>query len=129
MELTSALGTCAKCGMDKLQVDGIQKCVFCERENTQGSGLVVDIDDPGEDAIKQILSKVGVAEVVGGKPPVPIKPDVKPIINVSPKVQVVPQGSGIEQALAILRSLPMPKDIKQFKSINKAIKILETLGA
>ena len=130
MDYTSALGTCPICGQDKVQVEGDVKCLMCiGKASGNASGLVVSQEDPGEEALNKLLAKTGIAKIEGGKPPEAIKPNLavnKPVIS----APVHPlSGASIFDALAILRALPMPKDIKQFKQINKAIKILEELGA
>jgi hypothetical protein len=130
MEYVNALGTCARCGNNMIQVEGNIQCVFCP-SSTGGSGLVVKTEDPGHEVLDKLLTKVGVASIPGGKPPLPVKPEAKQNVIASqievknPSIQI---GS-IENALDILRNLPMPKDLKQFKQISKAIKILESLGA
>lgn len=133
MEYTTALGACRKCGNDHIQVEGVTKCLVCDANNNGGSGLVVTKEDPGEAALTEILSRVGVAGIPGGKPPTPIKPVLavnrQVIAAKSEANSSLIQIGTIENALDILRRLPMPKDIKQFKAISKAIKILENLGA
>jgi hypothetical protein len=130
MQFTSALGICQKCGQSKIQVEGNVKCLLCDSE-PGNSGLVVKVEDPGHDAMDKLLSKAGVLNVGGGKPPAPIKPHLEAKAEVTKQYIPTPAVSttGVFDALAILRALPMPKDIKQFKQINKAIKILEDLGA
>lgn len=134
MEYVTALGRCTKCGQDKISVEGINKCLSCDSDNNVGSGLVVRAEDPGADMLEKLLSKAGVAVVPGGKPPEPIRPNIaQKVANVSaPKVQTEPGTvfeSHIMNAVSWLRSMPMPSDIKKFKAVNKAIKILESLGA
>lgn len=135
MEYTTALGRCQKCGQDKISVEGINKCLSCDSNNNVGSGLVVSVEDPGAEMIDKLLAKAGVAQVVGEKPPEPIKPNLAPRQRVeTPKAvatnpQISSSQANIGYAIDILKSLPMPKDIKQFKAINKAISILEKIGA
>jgi hypothetical protein len=133
MEYATAQGRCTKCGMDRLQVEGVTKCVVCDVESVS-SGLIVDIEDPGEEEINRVLASAGVKQLEGSKPPTPIKPEaIRTVIasKVGTQKSTVPQvtcGATVIEALNILRGLPMPKDLKQFKQINKAIKILESLG-
>lgn len=134
MQYSPALGTCQKCGQSKIQVEGNVKCLLCDVE-AGNSGLVVKVEDPGHDMMDKLLAKAGVTNIPGGKPPEAIRSisrvETAKVVEV-PRVEakaIVVSGSGIDQALQILRALPMPKDIKQFKAINKAIKILEDLGA
>jgi hypothetical protein len=126
MELLTALGACPKCRQYKISVNGESRCINCDSNNNTGSGLVVDIEDPGEEGIKKVLANSGVAVGQGGKPPTPAPREANKQV-IAPKVETKATGS-VEMALEILRSLPMPKDLKQFKQINKAIKILESLG-
>ena len=127
--------TCTRCGQMKVQTEGgAAQCLSCS-PNIDNPSMVVTIEDPGDDEINKVLEKAGVRHLAGSKPPTPIKPEaIRP--SIAPKVETqkayVPQvihGSTVESALNILRGLPMPKDLKQFKQINKAIKILESLGA
>jgi hypothetical protein len=123
MEYTYALGTCEHCGSEKLQVEGEVKCIVCQSKDAPTSGLMVTKEDPGEEELNKLLAKCKVHVPPGGKPPIPpTAPPIKPVAQESP-------DSGIAQAIAILKAVPMPKDIKQFKAINKAIKTLENLGA
>lgn len=134
MEYT-AFATCQRCGQMKVQIEGGEaQCLLCGSGNVDNPALVVDIEDPGEEAMNAVLAKTGVKLMPGTKPVAPEKPIIEAnrVIN-APKreAKVVVQqtiGTTVEDALTILRSLPMPKDLKQFKQINKAIKILETLG-
>jgi hypothetical protein len=116
------LGNCAKCGKAKIDVHGEIRCIFCEAEKNVPSGLVVKIDDPGEAKMAQVLAASGIA--------IPKAPKLGVTRN-----DVMPQNlqnnfsleARVEQALGILKSLPMPKDLKQFKAINKAIQSVEKI--
>jgi hypothetical protein len=132
MEYTTALGRCQKCGQDKISVEGINKCLSCDSNNNVGSGLIVRVEDPGAEMIDKLLAKAGVASVVGGKPPEPIKPNLVKSAIIPPKLpdySIPTNEVSIGHAIDILKALPMPKDIKEFKAINKAISILEKIGA
>lgn len=117
MEFLSALGACPKCRQFKISVNGEARCINCDSNSNTGSGMVVTVEDPGEEALNGILTKTG------------IKTEANKAI-IAPKVEAKQtfQGASVDDALRILKSLPMPKDLKQFKQINKAIKILESLG-
>jgi hypothetical protein len=138
MEYMTALGRCPTCGQDRIQVEGVTKCLLCESRGNPGSGLVVTTEDPGDEALEKLLSKVGVTSITGSKPPEPIKPNLAKASFIPPKlrdaqsllptVQMVATENHIMHAINWLKSMPMPTDIKQFKAINKAVKILEGLG-
>ena len=134
MQYTPALGVCSKCGQSKIQVEGNVKCVLCDTEKSAGSGLTVKTQDPGAELIDKLLAKAGVVSIPGGKPPEPIKPnfEAKQVVT-APRTEAqfdVHFEQPIAEAVRLLKNAPMPKDIKQFKAINKAIKTLESiLGA
>jgi hypothetical protein len=138
MEYMTALGRCPKCGQDKIQVEGVPTCIMCASENNPGSGLVVQIEDPGAEALEALLHKTGVQSIAGGVPPTPVKPVLPAQVSVKSdaKVATTPFQQGItfdtcvKQAISVLKSASMPKDLKSFKAVNKAIKTLESiLGA
>jgi len=114
------LGACTKCGKDKIDVHGEIRCIHCEAEHNPPSGLVVKIDDPGEERMRQILAASGVAI------PKAVKQDQKMTVP-SQTTGTGSLESRIELSLEILKNLPMPKDMKQFKAINKAIKAVEKI--
>jgi hypothetical protein len=134
MNYAPTLGVCEKCGQSKIQVEGNVKCVFCPDPDSKGSGLVVTTQDPGDEALNKILLKSGIA---APKPEdisklEPVKPKViSKVQNVAPQSTNVTQNvtleSGVQRAIEILQSLTMPKDIKQFKAVNKAVKALEAI--
>jgi len=118
------LGLCKKCGQDKIDVNGEIRCLVCEAEYNKPSGLVVKIDDPGEEKMNRVLAAAGVATPkVEGKATVPPKPPVSVAVQPEP----ADFNGKIQAALNIMQSLPMPKDIKQFKNINKVISSLEKI--
>lgn len=114
------LGDCAKCGKAKIDVHGEIRCLSCEAEHNPPSGLVVKIDDPGEEKMRQVLAASGVVLPKTTKQLEVAQQTIKAAAPVSFEER-------IQQACEILKTLPMPKDINQFKAINKAIKAVEKI--
>lgn len=122
----SAAGYCQVHKMDKMFV-GLEDateptCVRCVADATPKLGRIQTAQDPGESYFNK------------GVPPLPkgTVPDVTHGDKVT-TAQYIPQpGFGkledvVGVAVANLKSLPMPEDIKQFKAVQKAIKTLESL--
>lgn len=113
----SAAGVCQKHQMVKMFVGADESalepiCVKCQAENRPKSGLVVTTGDPGEDFFK------------GG----PAGPQKEPtVVRTAVAVNSLTLEDVVVKAINDLNSLPMPKDIKQFKAVQKAIKTLESL--
>src|SRR5262245_34517649 len=59
MDTVPGLGLCPKCGAPKMQVGETVQCLFCVTPETS-SGIIVTTEDPGEEKLNQVLSKVGV---------------------------------------------------------------------
>lgn len=116
------LGNCAKCGRAKIDVHGEIRCILCEAENNPPSGLVVTVNDPGEARMAQVLAASGIAI-----PKVAKKDEVAKIAVPQTIPSTGSLESRVELAIGILKSLPMPKDLKQFKAINKAIQSVEKI--
>jgi hypothetical protein len=114
------LGNCVKCGKAKIDVHGEIRCLSCEAEHNPPSGLVVKIDDPGEEKMRQVLAASGVVLPKTTKQPEVVTQNTKVAVPVSFEER-------IQQVCEILKTLPMPKDINQFKAINKAIKAVEKI--
>jgi len=119
------LGQCKKCGKDKIDVNGEIRCLICEAEYNKPSGLTVKIDDPGEEKMSRVLAAAGVATPK-------VSENRQPSVAIPKAVaQAVPEthdfNGKIQLALNIMQSLPIPKDIKQFKNINKVISSLEKI--
>lgn len=129
-QYVSALGVCQKCNRDKVQVEGGDtKCVFCDYDLTVPSGPVVNIPDPGEDEINKILAATGV-RVDLTKKAAPVEKVAKAAAPIAATIGAPAGGTyeqKIQQAVQILQSLPMPKDIKHFKTVAGVIKKLEAL--
>lgn len=119
MSALTVQGRCSKCGQPKLAVEGTNQCLQCDIGPSAPVGPVSKYCDPGEDKLREVLAGRGV---------VVKKTDVLHIPEITPgKFEPLSLKDCITQALSILGSAPMPKDIKQFKSIQKAIKTLEGL--
>jgi len=121
----SAAGYCTIHKMDKMFV-GLEDateptCVRCVADATPKLGRTQNVEDPGEEFFKhggKSDAKITVVEAEhGAKIAGPTAPVVK--------------GNSLEahisNAVSWLQSAPMPKDIKQFKSLQKSITILQSL--
>lgn len=116
MSALTVQGRCSICGQPKLAVEGTNQCLQCDIGPSAPVGPVSKYCDPGEDKLREVLAGRGVVvKKVDALPAAPVKFDALSLTDC------------IMQALSILGSAPMPKDIKQFKSIQKAIKTLEGL--
>lgn len=120
-----ALGVCFKCGQAKIQAGDETKCIRCDVGTPEPSGLVVTIEDPGEEKLNAALASAGVV-----LPKVTNK--ANPVKNVVPNKPVVSNATYsfedlVGSALAIMKGLPMPDDVKQFKKVKKVINDLEAL--
>jgi hypothetical protein len=122
MQTMGSSGSCRKCGEMLIQVEGVLTCLMCASKRPVEGGLIAQGVDPGHDAMEKLITGTGIP---GARVNHPVMPESSPKAAIAP---VMPTGS-VAQALAVLRALPMPSDIKKFKAINKAIKILEDLGA
>lgn len=126
----SAAGYCQIHKMDKMFV-GLEDateptCVRCVADATPKIGRTQTVQDPGEayfhkgaktDAKSTTLeSEHGVGKAA-----------VAAIAGHIPAVEVTRLEDVIGIAVAQLKRLPMPEDIKQFKAVQKAIKTLESL--
>jgi uncharacterized Zn finger protein (UPF0148 family) len=122
----TALAACPKCGVSKVDVHGEIRCLRCEAEYNPPSGLEVKIQDPGEDQISRVLAAAGVAMAR----PIKKAEGTTEVVKEIKKVEVTDTMTfeeKVTRAVNILKNLPMPKDIKQFKAINKAIASVEKI--
>ena len=120
----SAAGYCQIHKMDKMFV-GLEDateptCVRCVADATPKMGRTQTVEDPGEGYFikgEKSDAKVTVVENV-----------VKPRVS---EMRATKSASSLEEiverAVADLGDLPMPKDIKQFKKVQKVIKTLQSL--
>lgn len=121
MSAITVQGRCSKCGQPKLAVEGVNQCLQCDVGPSAPVGPISEYCDPGEDKLREVLSGRGV--VIQKTDPSKVR---------APQIAVT-QGPAatlenhVKNALEYLKTAPMPSDIKQFKSIQKAIKTLEGL--
>lgn len=108
METIHGPGYCPKCRKELLIVDDVLKCIWCGLKDPV-MGNASTVEDPGEAELERI-SKIA---------------DVTIPISKTP-VKVVKTGT-IEDAIQIMKVLPMPDDVKQFKQIKKIIGLMEQL--
>lgn len=120
----SAAGYCTIHKMDKMFV-GLEDateptCVRCVADATPKLGRTQNVEDPGEEFFKHGKSdaKITTVEVTHG---------AEIAGPIAPVVKATSLESHITHAISWLQSAPMPKDIKQFKSLQKSITILQSL--
>lgn len=116
MTTKTGTGHCKKCGAERFAVGDsfdstmVIKCLTCESNAKQPSKVKTTVEDPGHDVLMKVLN-------------LPIVPTIsKTVLTRTPVLTNTVQG-----ALTIMKSLPMPKDIKEFKLINKIITDMEKL--
>lgn len=127
MSIGSMAGYCEKHKMDKMFV-GTQEsteptCIKCDAEARPKMGRTQIVEDPGE----------GYFQGKGGNANITLLENV-PTVSSDRAIQI-PRNLGrvltleevVAKAVEDLNSLPMPKDIKQFKAVQKAIKTLQAL--
>lgn len=124
----SAAGYCTIHKMDKMFV-GLEDateptCVRCVADATPKMGRTQTVEDPGDGYFtkgEKTDAKITVVSTSNKTSAVKLE---------TPKVilsERAPLADYVHQAIAILSQAPMPKDIKQFKSLQKALTILESL--
>lgn len=143
-------GVCEKHQMAKIDRGGENVCLRCESDSLPKSGVTANVDDPGDEQLRSVLKKAGIAVPPNtGKAPMPDVP--KPVRNNPGVAQVVQTqaqidaatakqiadvtlvspkdnfSTKVELALGIMKSLPMPNDVKQFKAVQKIITGMEGL--
>jgi len=88
------------------------KCLTCESNNRPASKVKTTVEDPGHEVLMQALNL----------PSDPVSKVTKPTLSPMPVL-----GGTVQSALSIMKNLSMPKDIKEFKLINKIITDMEKL--
>lgn len=110
-------GICAKHG-PKLNVNGISQCVKCVADAERASKApapVVNVEDPGHEAMGSIKGAPAANLTRAGEPN-------KPAIG-SSKAVIVPAGlTAIREAIY---RLPMPKSLKQYKRFQKIQQLID----
>lgn len=99
-------------------------CLLCEGKKPGIGNTAPNAIDPGENKMRAMLAAAGVT--LG--PPKEVAPAVPKMIQTEPVVIVLQFSQCVEKALKIMESVPMPKDIKQFKAVNKIISDLKKLS-
>jgi hypothetical protein len=119
----SAAGFCQKHKIDKMFV-GLEDateptCVRCVADATPKLGRDQKVEDPGEGFFhgKGSSANITVTESAHGAVAGPVAPIVK----------ATSLEAHINHAISWLTTAPMPKDLKQFKSLQKSIAILQGL--
>ena len=115
--LVSQAGICVKHNVEKMFV-GLDTqteptCVRCVADATPKLGRLQTVKDPGEHFFNK-NAPVNAAQT-------------ESITRVQPNTVDLTVESIVSIAIQDLNRLPMPKDIKQFKAIQKVIKTLESL--
>ena len=123
MSIGSMAGYCQVHKIDKMFV-GLEDatepiCVRCKADATPKLGRTQTVEDPGEafNGFTGGKAKITVLDSTNKVPTAPIL-DTRYSYTVKDIVDI---------AVAQLRSLPMPEDIKEFKRVQKVIKTLQTL--
>lgn len=108
---------CDKCGSMKILRNDVPTCIFCvgKKQGVAKAGYVPAID-PGEKGIQKILKDAKVE-----KDTLSIK------TNGTPQILASNSAGNAGQALVIMKSLPMPNDVKKFRQIKKIIVQIEKL--
>lgn len=118
MATSTGTGRCKKCGNEMFAVgDSFNssmtvKCLTCESNNRPASKVKTTVEDPGHEVLMQALNL----------PSGPVSKVTKPTLSPMPVL-----GGTVQSALSIMKNLSMPKDIKEFKLINKIITDMEKL--
>lgn len=124
----SAAGFCQKHQMDKMFVgsqDATEPtCIKCDAEAQPKLGRTQMVEDPGEEYFngKGTNAKITVLDPShGGKAAIPLVGSAVVKFGGATLEEIV------ANAVLNLNGLPMPKDIREFKKIQKVIKTLQTL--
>lgn len=122
----STAGFCQKHQMDKMFVGNETAveptCIRCDADATPKLGRTVIAEDPGEDFFrgKGTTAKITTLDTTHGVGAAVVK---QPVFQGEPtRLEDI-----VGIAVAQLKRLPMPEDIKQFKTVQKVIKTLESL--
>jgi hypothetical protein len=103
--------------------NGIPHCLKCAAEAAKALAQpagIVDCEDPGDEVIKHLNLRTST-----GAPSALTTTG----IPITPQPMVQSDADAVTKALDILRTAPMPKDMKVFKQISKAIALLEKASA
>lgn len=101
--------TCPDCGSQMILENEVPICIFCP-----GRKSVVPKIPPKKFTTHDQKAMSAMFD----------EPNGKAVVG---KAQMVVSGSSVVDALDVMRQLPMPKDIKDFRKIQKIIKLMEGL--
>lgn len=130
MELVSALGHCPIHRIDKLSVTNSSGnselvCVKCRAAGEEKTGRTQIVEDPGESFNGFTGGKGKVTLIDSEYIPAQAKGPAFPAGR--PKFGGASLEEIVANAVLNLSGLPMPKDIKEFKKVQKVIKTLQSL--
>lgn len=115
----SLAGFCQIHQMDKMFVNDEVRCIKCHAAGEKKIGRVQTVEDPGEAFFNKDAKATTPTFTHGANS------DLNgPVV---PVVKGNSLESHISHAISWLTSAPMPKDLKQFKSLQKSITILQSL--
>ena len=100
-------------------------CLRCEADALPKTGTVSKTEDPGDEKMRQMLAAAGVSvpKASAGQKPISLQ-----TAKAEKLVTIVESFEDrVRQALEIMKSLPMPSDVKQFKAVHKIIAGMESL--
>lgn len=113
MEIISALGYCSICNRQMIRVGNDTKCLRCDSSKQVQTGQVVQTVDPGSDELNKMLKMHKV-------------PNTSEDVSVR-VIEKLHGGNMVQDALKIMKSQPIPDDVKQFKQIKKIVSLMEKL--
>jgi hypothetical protein len=121
------LGGCAKCRMGLITVNGVKSCPNCST-TSEPSGLVNTATDPGHEAIIKLTAsqQEAIAELKDVVNPF-VKMDAKAFVQKTVTAANRTKEQIITDILNLLATIPLPKDIKEFKKISKVKTILQSM--
>jgi hypothetical protein len=96
-----------------IRVGEINKCLRCDNNRQISTGPVVQTSDPGSDELNRMLKMHKI-----------------PSNTEEPVIKIAERPSSmhtVQDALKIMKSQPIPDDVKQFKQIKKIVSLMEKL--
>lgn len=105
---------CHKCGQQMIDVNGTQECIHCvASKSVVPKGAPKQFTEKDERAMDRMFQSVPYTGL-----------NKTAVLG---KAEMVVTGSSVADALGIMKRLPMPKDVKDFKKIQKIITQMEAL--
>lgn len=125
--LISALGTCQIHNLDRMSItdsSGNEQivCIRCRAAGEAKTGRTQIVEDPGEDFNGYAGGRAKITILKEGETAAPVATRRPVAASAGLSLEEI-----VEKAVAELNSLPMPKDIKEFKKVQKVIKTLQSL--